>query len=119
MQSRGDENLRADSIGPMLLGHPHGKSEKICPTSIVTLSVWAGPLPLSTLTVAAIVAGAPASPKLSYASERTTVVNLTPPESSGGGRGTTRRRDPGGPPPGACWSMKTAYAPEPMTISRL
>jgi hypothetical protein len=30
MQSRGDENLAADSIGPMLLGHPHGKSEKIC-----------------------------------------------------------------------------------------
>src|SRR5262245_6617435 len=52
-----------------------------------TLSVWTGPLPLSTLTVAGIVAGAPGSPKLSYASERTTVVNLTPPESSGGGRG--------------------------------
>jgi hypothetical protein len=30
MQSPGDENLGADSIGPMLLGHPHAKSEKIC-----------------------------------------------------------------------------------------
>src|SRR4029453_4362500 len=36
-------------------------------------------------------------PKVSYASERTTAVNLTPPESSGGGRGTTRRRAPVGP----------------------
>jgi hypothetical protein len=52
--------------------------------------------------VAGIVAGAPASPKLSYASERTTKVNLTAPEFSGGGRGTTRRRDPGGAPHPAC-----------------
>ena len=59
-----------------------------------TLSVWTGPLPLSILTVAGIVAGAPGSPKLSYASERTTVVNLTAPDCAGGGRGTTRRRGP-------------------------
>src|SRR5262245_988490 len=78
-----------------------------------TLSVWTGPLPLRILTVAGIVAGAPAAPKLSYASERTTVLNLTPPEFSGGGRGTTRCSAPVGPPP-ACWSMKTEYAPEPM-----
>jgi hypothetical protein len=44
-----------------------------------TLSVWTGPLAFSTLTVAGIVAGAPGSPKLSYASERTTAVNWTPP----------------------------------------
>jgi hypothetical protein len=84
VMARGDENLRADSIGPMLLGHPHAKSEPFAPNFDVTLSVSTVPLPLSTLTVAGIVRGAPASPKLSYASERTTVVNLTAPESSGG-----------------------------------
>jgi hypothetical protein len=30
MQSPADENLQADSIEPMLLGHPHAKSETIC-----------------------------------------------------------------------------------------
>src|SRR6185312_17409980 len=83
-----------------------------------TLSVWTGPLPLSILTVAGIVAGAPGSPKLSYASERTTVVNLTAPDCAGGGRGTTRCRAPAGPPP-ACWSMKTEYAPELIAMSYL
>src|SRR5262245_66292023 len=42
-------------------------------------------------------------PKLSYASERTTVVNLTPQESSGGGRGSTRRSDTGGHHPADYW----------------
>jgi len=83
------------------------KVKEFAPASMFTLSVWTGPLPLRILTVAGIVGGAPGSPKLSYASERTTVLNLTAPESSGGGRGTTRRRDPGGPPPGVSWSMKT------------
>jgi hypothetical protein len=86
------------------------------PTWMFTLSVWTGPLPRRILTVAGIVAGAVATPKLSYASERTTVVNLTPPEFAGGGRGTTRWRAPVGPPP-ACWSMKTEYAPEPVLSS--
>src|SRR5215831_13331134 len=93
------------------------KVKNLRPTSMFTLSVWTGPLAFSTLTVAGIVAGAPGSPKLSYASERTTAVNWTPPESSGGGRGTTRRRARVGPPPGASWSMKTEYAPERITTS--
>src|SRR5262249_579859 len=63
------------------------KCKNLRPTSIFTLRLWTGPLARSTLPVAGIVAGAPGCPKLSYASERTTVVNWTPPESSGGGRG--------------------------------
>src|SRR6516165_8138309 len=41
------------------------KWKNLRPTSMFTLSVCIGPLPLSILTVAGIVAGAPASPKLS------------------------------------------------------
>jgi hypothetical protein len=35
-----------------------------------TLSVWTGPLPLSILTVAGIVAGAPGSPKFKFMAAR-------------------------------------------------